>query len=285
MPISHALVLGIIQGLSEFLPISSSAHLTIAPWLLGWSDPGLAFDVALHFGTLLAVLWYFRKEWLALIRAVVDLLSIAAGRVVKARFGASMPGVPPTPLGEEHRRVLFLILGTVPGAIAGLALEKQAETAFRDPRLIGLTLAIMGLILWWVDRAARQDRPLEAMRWSDALAIGLAQMFAIIPGVSRSGSTITAGRALRLTREGAAVFSFLLSMPIIAAAAVLKVPQVLRAEGLDATLIVGVLASAISGWLAIAGLLRFVIKRSYGPFAVYRVIVGIAVLAIAFARA
>lgn len=266
MPISHALVLGLIQGLSEFLPISSSAHLAIAPWLLGWEDPGLAFDVALHFGTLLAVLWYFRKEWVALIRAAVELLS--RGK----------------PRGEEHRRVLFLIIGTIPGAIAGLALEKQAETAFRDPRLIGITLAIMGVILWWVDRAARQDRPLEVMGWRDALLIGLAQMFAIIPGVSRSGSTITAGRALRLTREGAAVFSFLLSMPIIAAAAVLKVPHVLRTEGFDAALIVGVLASAISGWLAIAGLLRFVIRRSYGAFAIYRVILGIAVLAIAFSR-
>lgn len=266
MPISHALLLGILQGLSEFLPISSSAHLALAPWLLGWEDPGLAFDVALHFGTLLAVLWYFRKEWVALIRAAVELVSR------------------PKPLGEEHRRVLFLILGTIPGAIAGLALEKQAETAFRDPRLIGITLAIMGVILWWVDRAARQDRPLEVMRWRDALLIGLAQMFAIIPGVSRSGSTITAGRALRLTREGAAVFSFLLSMPIIAAAAVLKMPQVLRTEGVDAALIVGVLASAISGWIAIAGLLRFVIRRSYGAFAIYRVIVGLAVLVIALAR-
>src|SRR5579871_3952490 len=125
MPIGHALVLGLIQGLSEFLPISSSAHLALAPWLFGWEDPGLAFDVALHFGTLLAVLWYFRKEWLALIRAAVQLVSR------------------PAPLGEEHRRVLFLILGTIPGAIAGLALEKQAESAFRDPRLIGITLAVM----------------------------------------------------------------------------------------------------------------------------------------------
>ena len=284
MPLSHALVLGILQGLSEFLPISSSAHLTLAPWLFGWEDPGLAFDVALHFGTLLAVLWYFRKEWIALIRAAVDLLSIVAGRVVHARFGESMPSTPPTPLGEEHRRVLFILLATIPGGIAGLLFEKQAETAFRDPRLIGITLAIMGVILWWADRASRQDRPLAVMRWTDALLIGLAQMCAIIPGVSRSGSTITAGRALQFTREGAAIFSFLLSMPIIAAASVLKVPHVLRTEGLDAALIAGVLASAISGWLAIAGLLRFVIRRSYGVFAVYRVIVGLAVLALAFMR-
>ena len=284
MPLSHALVLGLLQGLSEFLPISSSAHLAIAPWLLGWEDPGLAFDVALHFGTLLAVLWYFRKEWLALIRAAVDLLSIGAGRIVRVRFGGTFPQNPPTPLGEEHRRVIFLALATIPGGIAGLLFEKQAETAFRDPRVIGVTLAIMGVILWWADRTARQDRPLAVMRWTDALLIGLAQMCAIIPGVSRSGSTITAGRALRFTREGAAVFSFLLSMPIIAAASILKVPHVLRTEGFDAALIAGVLASAISGWFAIAGLLRFVIRRSYGVFAAYRVVVGLAVLAIAFLR-
>ena len=122
------------------------------------------------------------------------------------------------------------------------------------------------------------------MRWSDALLVGLAQMFAILPGVSRSGSTITAGRALRLTREGAAVFSFLMSMPIIAAAAVLKVPQVLRTEGLSAPLVAGVLASALSGWLAISVLLRFVVRRSYGVFAWYRIVVGAIVLAIAFGR-
>jgi undecaprenyl-diphosphatase len=262
----QAIVLGVVQGLSEFLPISSSAHLALIPWLLHWPDPGLAFDVALHFGTLLAVLWYFRVEWMALINAAVR---IVATRRVE---------------GEEQRRVIFLIIATIPGAIAGLALESYAENAFRDPRLIAMFLMLMGALLWWVDKAAGRDRPLEAMRWSDALLVGLAQMFAILPGVSRSGSTITAGRALRLTREGAAVFSFLMSMPIIAAAAVLKVPQVLRTEGLSAPLVAGVLASALSGWLAISVLLRFVVRRSYGVFAWYRIVVGAIVLAIAFGR-
>jgi undecaprenyl-diphosphatase len=142
----------------------------------------------------------------------------------------------------------------------------------------------MGIVLWLVDRAAPQDRPLAAMRWTDALMIGLAQMFAILPGVSRSGSTITAGRGLRLTRESAAVFSFLMSMPIIAAASILKVPHVLRSEGVSLPLLVGVLASAISGWLAISVLLRFVVRRSYGVFAVYRVALGLIVLAIAYSR-
>jgi len=262
----QALVLGAIQGLSEFLPISSSAHLAIAPWLFHWRDPGLAFDVALHFGTLIAVLWYFRVQWAALVGA-------AARIAVHHRVET-----------EEERRVIYLVIATIPGAIAGLALEKYAETVFRDPRLIATVLIVMGIVLWWVDKQAARDRPLESMRWMDALLVGLAQMFAIIPGVSRSGSTITAGRALRLTREGAAVFSFLMSMPIIAAAALLKVPQVLRTEGLSAPLVVGVLASAVSGWLAIGVLLRFVLRRSYGVFAAYRVVVGLIVLAIALSR-
>lgn len=260
MTVFQAFVLGIIQGLSEFLPISSSAHLALAPWILHWRDPGLAFDVALHFGTLVAVLWYFRAEWVALLLAARDI-------VVRRRVET-----------ERERRVLFLILATIPGAIAGLAFEKQAESTFRDPRLVAVALIVMGVLLWAIDRFARRDRGLARMRWSDALLIGIAQMFAIIPGVSRSGSTITAGRALTFEREDAAVFSFLMSMPIIAAAAVLKVPQALREQGLSAPIIVGVLASALSGWLAIAVLLRVVSRHSYGVFAAYRIILGLAVL-------
>jgi undecaprenyl-diphosphatase len=266
MTIFQAFVLGLLQGLGEFLPISSSAHLALAPWLFHWEDPGLAFDVVLHLGTLIAVLWYFRWEWIALIQA--------AFRIVRQRSIRT----------AEERRVLFLIIATIPGAVAGLALDKYAESAFRDPRLIAVALVVMGLVLWGVDTYARRTRAIENMGYGDALAIGLAQMFAIIPGVSRSGSTITAGRALGLNRQSAAVFSFLMSTPIIAAAAVLKVPQVLRTGGLSLTLLVGVLASAISGWVAIAVLLRFVSNRSYGVFAVYRIVVGLLVLGIAFLR-
>jgi undecaprenyl-diphosphatase len=262
----QALVLGVLQGLAEFLPISSSAHLTLAPWLFHWRDPGLAFDVALHFGTLIAVLWYFRQQWITLIGAVA---SIIAHRRVET---------------EQERRAVYLIIATIPGAIAGLALEKYAESVFRDPKLVATVLIIMGVVLWWTDKRSAQDRPLQSITWVDALLIGLAQMFAIIPGVSRSGSTITAGRALRLNRESAAIFSFLMSMPIIAAASLLKLPHVLKTEGIDAQLVVGVLASAVSGWLAISVLLRFVVRRSYGIFAVYRVVVGLIVLAIAFTR-
>ena len=262
----QAIVLGIIQGLSEFLPISSSAHLTLAPWLFGWEDPGLAFDVALHFGTLLAVLWYFRMEWLILI---------------KAAFGIVTTGRIETP---EKRKVIYLIVATIPGAIGGFMLQSRAESAFRDPQIIAIALIVMGIVLWAVDRAVDQRRILGEMRWVDALLIGLSQVIALIPGVSRSGSTITTARGLRFDRESAAEFSFLMSMPIIAAAVVLEGPKALQQGGLTNELMSGVVASAISGWLAISILMKFVSRHSYRIFAFYRVALGIAVLAVIHAR-
>lgn len=262
----QAIALGIIQGLSEFLPISSSAHLTLAPWLFGWEDPGLAFDVALHFGTLIAVLWYFRMEWLALVRAAFGI--ITTGRIE-------------TP---EKRRVIYLIVATIPGAIGGYLLQSRAESAFRSPQIIAIALIVMGIILWLVDRLSDQARVLGEMRWLDALLIGLAQVIALIPGVSRSGSTITTGRGLRFDRESAAEFSFLMSMPIIAAAVIMEGPKALAQGGLTNEIMSGVLASAISGWLAISILMRYVSKHSYGIFAFYRVALGIAVLVVIYAR-
>lgn len=265
LTVFQALVLGILQGLAEFLPISSSAHLALAPWAFGWQDPGLAFDVALHLGTLVTVLWYFRAEWTAL---VISAVSIVRTRRIQ------------TP---EEWRVIFLIFGTIPGAIAGLLLEKAAETAFRAPALMATTLIVMGVLLWASDRYAPQSRSMNAMTWRDALLIGLAQACALVPGFSRSGSTITGARLLKLDRTSAAVFSFLLSMPITAAAALLKVPDAVR-EGISAPLVVGVVAAALSSWLAIAVLLRYVSRNSFGLFAVYRLVLGVAVLALVAAR-
>ena len=262
----QAIALGVIQGLSEFLPISSSAHLTLVPWLLGWEDPGLAFDVALHFGTLIAVLWYFRMEWIALIRAAFGI--ITTGRIE-------------TP---EKRRVIYLILATIPGAIAGYLLQSRAESAFRSPQLIAIALIVMGIVLWLVDKLTDQARVIGEMRWIDSLLIGLSQVIALIPGVSRSGSTITTGRGLRFDRESAAEFSFLMSMPIIAAAVVMEGPKALQQGGLTNELMGGVVASAISGWLAISILMRFVSRHSYGIFAFYRIALGIGVLAVIYAR-
>lgn len=262
----QALVLGLIQGLTEFLPISSSAHLSLAPWLFDWQDPGLAFDVALHFGTLIAVIWYFRDEWGKLIAAAVSMLRNRKVQTV------------------EEKRVLFLILATIPGAIGGLLLEEKAETVFRAPVLTASALIVMGVVLWAADRFSRMERQLTGMRWLDALLIGISQVFALLPGVSRSGSTITTGRLLGFDRQSAAVFSFLMSMPIIAAAVVLKVPEVIRTSGFSAPLVVGVLSAGVSSWLAIAILLRYVSRHSYGIFGLYRVVLGIVVLVILYTR-
>lgn len=266
MTVFEALVLGVLQGLAEFLPISSSAHLALAPWVFGWRDPGLAFDVALHVGTLVAVLWYFNQEWRNLAAAFWGL--------VRNRRATT----------DEERRVIYLVVATIPGALAGLILEDHAESTFRDPVLIATALMVMGVILWLVDRIAPRDRSLSSMRWADALLVGVGQMFAIIPGVSRSGSTITTGRALKFSREAAAVFSFLMSAPITFAAIVLKVPDAVRETGISTPLIVGVLTSAVSGWLAITVLLKLVARHGYAIFAAYRLLLGAAILALVFAR-
>lgn len=265
MTVFQAAVLGLVQGLAEFLPISSSAHLVLLPWVFGWADPGLAFDVALHVGTLVAVLWYFRREWVRLTQSAFALLRT---RRVDT---------------EDKRRFLHIVVATIPAAIGGLLLEDYAESTFRSPTLIAITLMVMGVVLWAADRYAPRDRPLSSMGMRDAVLIGLAQVFALVPGVSRSGSTMTAGRALRLDRQAAAMFSFLMSMPITAAAAVLKVPALLRSDDLT-TLVVGIVASAVSGWLAIAVLLRYLSKHSFGVFALYRLLLGAGILALVAAR-
>jgi undecaprenyl-diphosphatase len=205
-------------------------------------------------------------EWLALI---------------KAAFGIITSGRIETP---EKRRVIYLIIATIPGAIGGFLLQSRAESAFRSPQLIAIALIVMGLILWLVDKLVDQRRILGEMRWVDALLIGLSQVIALIPGVSRSGTTITTGRGLRFDRESAAEFSFLMSMPIIAAAVVLEGPKALQEGGLTNELMSGVVASAISGWLAISILMRYVTRHSYGIFAFYRVALGLAVLAILYTR-
>ncbi len=262
----QAIVLGIIQGLSEFLPISSSAHLALAPWLFGWEDPGLAFDVALHLGTLLAVLWYFRMEWLQLI---------------KAAFGIITSGRVETP---EKRRVIYLIIATIPGGIGGYLLQARAESTFRSTELIAVALIAMGIVLWLVDKTVDQRRILGEMRWIDALLIGLSQVIALIPGVSRSGATMTSARGLRFDRESAAEFSFLMSMPIIAAAVIFEGPKALHEGAITNELMSGVAASAISGWLAISILMRYVSRHSYRIFAFYRIALGLTVLALIYTR-
>ena len=266
MTILQALILGIVQGFTELLPISSSAHLALTPWLLGWPDHGLAFDVALHLGTLIAIVAYFQDEWRRLFSAAVSLLR-------KRRAET-----------DEEKRVVFLVIATIPAGLAGLLLEDAAETIFRSPALIATNLIVLGVLLWAVDRFMSRERGMESMGWKDAMAIGLAQCLALVPGVSRSGSTITAGRALKLTRESAAVFSFLLSMPITLAAIVFKLPDAVREAESLAPMAVGVVAAAVSAWVAIAVLLKYVARRSYGVFAVYRLLFGALIFYLIYAR-
>lgn len=255
--IFQAIVLGAVQGLTEFLPVSSSAHLIIVPWLLRWQDPGLAFDVVLHLGTLLALLVYYWRQWLDMGLSLVD--------------GRPLP-----------RRLLFLlIVASVPGAIIGVLLEKQAETIFRSPALIAATLAVMGIVLWVADSIGSKKRKIEEISLLDALLIGFSQALAIIPGVSRSGATITTARLLGIDRADAANFSFLMATPIIAGAGMLELHKF---SGLTAQLGWGFVVSAAFGIAAIAGLVSFVRTRTYRPFAIYRIVVGVAVAALAMFR-
>lgn len=255
----EAIVLGIVQGLAEFLPISSSAHLIIVPWLFNWNDPGLVFDVALHLGTLVALLVYYWREWVSM--------------------GASIFN------GDRERRRLLtmLIVASVPGALIGLLFEKQADTSFRSPPLIAIALAALGIALWLVDRSAPQNRKIGEVTFFDAILIGLSQAFAIFPGVSRSGSTITTARLLRLERADAANFSFLMATPIIAGAGLFEGRHLIH-EGVTGDVVAGFIAAAIFGLIAITVLIRFVRTRTYEPFAWYRVVLAAFVVAVYLMR-
>jgi undecaprenyl-diphosphatase len=255
----QALILGIIQGLTEFLPVSSSAHLVLTPWLFGWVDQGLAFDVALHLGTLLALLIYYWPQWV---------------KIAASIFNGDR---------ENRRLLLLLIIASIPGAIIGLAFEKQAETIFRSPLLIAIALALMGIALWYFDRISPQRRTIGEITYIDALLIGLSQAFAIIPGVSRSGATITTARIVSLNRQDAANFSFLMATPIIAGAGLVEGRHLLHGA-VSGDVWLGFVAAAIFGLAAIAGLIRFVRTRSYGVFAWYRVALAIVVTAIFLMR-
>lgn len=256
MTIFQAIILGLVQGLTELLPVSSSAHLALTPYLLGWPDPGLSFDVALHFGTLLALMWYFRSEWLDMARSALVILQT---RRVET---------------EHERRLVYLIVATIPAGIGGLLLNDLAKTTFRSPYVIGTTLIVLGVALWAIDRWSVRSRSIHEVTMRDAIIVGCAQVLALVPGVSRSGSTITAGRLLHLDRPSAARFSFLMSMPITLAAVLKEAPEALHTDGLSVPLLYGVAAAAVSSWLAITVLLRYVSKHSFGIFALYRVLLA-----------
>ncbi len=260
MSILQAIVYGIIQGIGEFLPISSTAHIILVPWLLGWKDPGVVFDVALHLGTAAAVILFFLKDWIRLITA-----------------GFSQPR------SVDGRLFWLLVLATIPGGIAGVLLDQYMEI-FRNPALIGVMLIVMGVILYLADKMGRSDAELESIGMRRSILVGISQALAIIPGVSRSGITMSTGRMLGMTREGIARFTFLMSAPIILA------DGLYHAKGIGSVpidrmpFIVAVLTSAIVGALSIKFLLDYLKRRGFAIFAVYRLIVGAIVIAIYFIK-
>ncbi|MFM8382465.1 MAG: undecaprenyl-diphosphate phosphatase [Actinomycetota bacterium] len=274
MPLLHAIVLGIVQGLTEFLPISSSGHLLIVPWFFDWNDLAdasvkKAFDVALHIGTLAAVLGYFRRDLLTYGRAgIADGWGFVRGRRETWSADGRIAGV--------------LVLASVPAAAVGAFFENWIDDTLGTPTIIAASLIGFGMVLAWSDRRSG-SQSLDSMTWRQAGLIGAAQVLALNPGTSRSGITISAGRFLGLDRWSAARFSFLLSVPITAGAALVKVGGLAAdgiPDGLLVPMIVGVLTSAVAGWLAVAGLLRLIRTSTFTVFVVYRVLLGAVILTV-----
>lgn len=273
MPVLHAIVLGIVQGLSEFLPISSSGHLILTRWFLGWEAPGdadveKAFDVALHFGTFVAVVLYFRRDLVRYIREGLRLLWRRE-----------------RPVDPDGRIAWLLVVATVPAALVGAAFENWIDERLGTPVIIAISLIGFGVLLWWADRQVGR-RHLQEFSTRDALVVGAAQALALNPGTSRSGITMTAARQVGFERDSAARISFLMSLPVIAGAVVLKVGK-LAAEGIPdgllTPMLIGVATSFLAGWAAVWGTLRLVRTRSFTPFVVYRVGLGVVVLVVAAA--
>lgn len=262
----QALVLGIVQGLTEFLPISSSAHLILVPWLLGWQDPGLTFDIALHAGTLIAVVAYFWRDWLGLL-----------GGFVSSIRRRAITGDPQSEL------FWLLVVASIPGAIVGAVAEKAVESWLRAPAIVATLMISLAVVLLVAEAVAKRTRQLKDVNLHDALVIGVSQALAVCPGISRSGITITAGLFRGLTRQTAARFSFLMSTPIIAGAVLLSTVKVAK-SGVPADerlpFVVGFLAAAIVGFLAIKFLIGYLQSHSLRVFAYYRFVVGFGVLAI-----
>jgi len=270
VPISHAIVLGLVQGLSEFLPISSSGHLLLVPWLFGWDDfdsasTEKAFDVALHVGTLIAAIVYFRHDLVVYVRE-------GSRALFQRRY----------PVTREGRLAWLLLLSVVPAALVGAVFEDQIDEGLGTPTIIAVSLILGGLLLEWADRTSGR-RVIDEFSVRDAVVVGAAQALALNPGTSRSGITMTAGRFCQFSRDAAVRISFLMMIPVTGGAVLWKgiglagdgIP-----EGLGVPMIVGIITSAVSGWLAVWGLLRLVRTHSFTPFVIYRVALGVVVLVV-----
>jgi undecaprenyl-diphosphatase len=256
----QAIVLGIVQGLTEFLPVSSSGHLIVVPALLGWDDPfieSLAFSVMLHVATLLALLIYFRSDWLRLIPAGLATLRDRSFR------------------GDPDRKLAWLLAAsTIPAVIVGLLLNDLIETTFREPRLVAMTLVVGAAVLWVADRIGSKQRAIAALTFPMAIGIGAAQALALVPGVSRSGISISAGMLAGLDRENAARYAFLMATPITAGAGLWELRKIISGEAVAlpiVPLLAGMAASLVAGLLAIAVLMRYLRSNGVGIFVVYRI--------------
>jgi undecaprenyl-diphosphatase len=268
MSIVQVIILAIVQGLTEFLPISSSAHLALAPWLLGWKDPGLAFDIALHLGTLVSVLLYFYKDWL---------------QILAQGFGLSFTH--DTQLDKNPRLLWMLAAASLPIGVFGLLFGEQAETTWRSPYVIGTMLIVIGVLMALAEKVGRQRRGIGDIGLLDSIVIGFSQALAIVPGTSRSGITITTGLFRGLSRESAARFSFLLSTPAIAAAAAKSLYDLVKHGGLTPEVrlqfFVGMTVSAIVGCLVISFFLKYIRRHTLKFFIYYRIVFGRIVIALA----
>lgn len=267
MPILHALVLGIVQGLTEFLPISSSGHLELVPWLFGWNDladesVAKAFDTSLHLGTLIAVVFYMRAE---LRRYIVGGLSALRG---------------PRHASTTGKAAWLFVASAIPAGLFGLVAQDWITDTLGGAGSIAVSLIVFGGVLWWADRRSG-ERTVEEYRLRDAVLTGCAQVLALNPGTSRSGITISMARVIGFSRDAAARISFLMSIPVIAAAVVLQLGSLLSdglPDGLGAALVVGVVASGVSGWFAMWSMIRILRTRRFTGFVIYRVAVGVGVL-------
>lgn len=264
MEFFQIIVLALIQGITEFLPISSSAHLILPSQVLGWPDQGLAFDVAVHFGSLIAVVVYFRHEICALLRD--GLGSLASG---PDRGGWS----------DEGRLAWLIVLATIPAGLAALVFKGFVETHLRSAAVIAATSIVFGILLWWADWRGKRTGTLAQLNWKKALAIGAAQALSLIPGTSRSGITMTAGLMLGMKREAAARFSFLISIPVIALSALWLTFDLLSLDSVPWNdILLGTLLSGVSAYLCIHFFLQFISRIGMAPFAIYRLLLGAALI-------
>ena len=275
MPILHAIILGLVQGFSEFLPISSSGHLALVPWLFGWNDFAdvtngasieKAFDTALHLGTLVAVLFYLRAELVGYVREGIRIV-VSPQRADK----------------QMGKRAWLFVASAIPAGIAGAIGQQWITDKLGTPVLIAVSLVFFGLLLLWADRQ-QGTRDVDTFTRKDALLIGLAQVLALNPGTSRSGITITAARKFGFSRDAAARVSFLMSVPVIGGAVLFSLVKLVRdgiPDGLIAPMIAGIIAAGVSGWVAMWGMIRILRTRNFNMFVMYRVAVGFGVLSIA----